>query len=65
MADIEQLQYPIGKIKTSKVITDEKLQEYITILELLPERLEEMVRKLTDKQLDTPDRTSGDPSYGR
>jgi len=59
MANIEQLQYPIGKVKTPEVITDEKLQEYITILELLPERLEELTRNLNDKQLDTPYREGG------
>jgi len=59
MADIEQLQYPIGKVKTPEVITDEKLQEYITILELLPERLEELTRNLNNAQLDTAYREGG------
>lgn len=59
MSNLEQLQYPIGKVKTPDHITDEKLQEYITILELLPERLEELTRNLNDEQLDTPYRKDG------
>ena len=59
MATQDKLRYPIGKVKTPDVITDEKLQEYITILEMFPSRLEELVRNLDDKQLDTPYREGG------
>ncbi|SHG17450.1 DinB superfamily protein [Flagellimonas flava] len=56
---MEQLRYPIGTFKAPETITDKHLDEWITALEHLPERLENMVSPLTEEQLGTPYRPGG------
>jgi len=53
------LQYPVGKFIAPETITDEKLQEWITILEMFPAQLRDMVSEMSNAQLDTPYRTDG------
>ena len=56
---LEQLRYPIGKYEAPAVITREHLEEWIGILETLPGKLEDLVRSLTEDQLETPYRPDG------
>ncbi|NDV44368.1 YfiT family bacillithiol transferase [Flagellimonas sediminis] len=56
---LEQLCYPIGHFEKPSIITESLLQEWISVLEHLPQRLEEMVKPLTETQLDTPYRPGG------
>ena len=59
MENIHHLQYPIGKFIAPETITDAKLQEWITILEMFPSQLRDMVSEMSDAQLDTPYRPEG------
>ncbi len=56
---MEQLRYPIGKYVAPKPITNEHLNEWIGILEELPNRLEQAVSNLSEAQLETPFRPEG------
>jgi len=56
---LEQLRYPIGKFKIPESISKEDLRQWITVLEELPQRLDEMVSPLTNEQLETPYRPEG------
>lgn len=56
---MEALKYPIGKFTPPETITNEKLKEWITILEVLPAQLRDMVSEMKDDQLDTPYRPEG------
>lgn len=53
------LQYPIGKYSMPQEISDEKLKEWIMILEMMPAQLRDMVSEMNDSQLDTPYREEG------
>ena len=57
--NLTQLQYPIGKFEVPDQITDAHLKEWISILEHLPQKLEDMVQPLSDEQLETPYRPGG------
>ncbi|WP_299678820.1 YfiT family bacillithiol transferase [uncultured Dokdonia sp.] len=56
---MEALKYPIGTFTPPDTISDEKLKEWITILEVLPAQLRDMVSEMKDEQLDTPYRPEG------
>lgn len=56
---LEQLQYPIGRFETPSEISEEKLFEAITILDVFPLQLREMTSTLTDAILDTQYRPEG------
>ncbi len=56
---LQQLRYPIGTHKIPETITQEHLDEWIGILENLPQLLEAMVTPLSDEQLETPYRPEG------
>lgn len=56
---MEQLRYPIGKFKAPEQISDAQINEWIAVLESLPNRLEGMVIGLSEKQLETPYRPGG------
>ena len=56
---LEQLRYPIGHYKIPNPITEQNVQEWISILEHLPMRLEKMVTPLSNEQLETPYRPDG------
>ena len=56
---MEALKYPIGTFTPPETISDEKLKEWITILEVLPAQLRDMVSEMKDEQLDTPYRPEG------
>lgn len=56
---LEQLKYPIGTYIIPETIAQDHLNEWIGILENLPQRLEAMVTPLSDAQLETPYRPEG------
>jgi len=57
--ELEQLRYPIGRLKFPETITKDDIKEWIEILEKFPFRLEQLVSNLTEEQLDTPYRPEG------
>lgn len=59
MEKLDRLQYPIGKFVAPEIITEEKLHEWITILEMFPSQLRDMVSEMSDTQLDKPYRPDG------
>jgi DinB superfamily len=56
---LELLKYPIGKFDCPNNISQEQIKSWISILEYFPNRLENLVKDLADKQLDTPYRPEG------
>jgi len=57
--ELEQLRYPIGKFDCPKQISQEHIDHWISVLEHFPNRLENLVRDLSDAQLGTPYRPEG------
>lgn len=57
--DLEKLKYPIGKFNCPKHITKSHINEWILVLAKFPERLNNLVSKLNDTQLNTPYRPNG------
>nr|WP_299069873.1 putative metal-dependent hydrolase [uncultured Allomuricauda sp.] len=56
---LEQLRYPIGVFEIPENITQKQLEDWIGILEHLPQRLADMVTPLSAEQLETPYRPDG------
>lgn len=56
---LQQLRYPIGVYVVPEEITEQHLEDWITILEHLPKRLADMVKPLSEEQLETPFRPGG------
>src|SRR6476661_1889458 len=60
MADLERLQYPVGRMPRNAAPLDTKTRaELIGVLEALPDKVRTLVSGLTDAQLDTPYRPGG------
>lgn len=57
--DLEQLRYPIGHMTLPDIITEEHINEWISVLEQLPLRLENLVKNLSEQQLGTAYRPEG------
>ena len=57
--ELNKLKYPIGKFNIPSSITKNQIEDWISILEHFPNRLENLVKNLTDKQLDTVYRPDG------
>lgn len=57
--DLEKLKYPIGKFDCPSTITAEIQEAWISILEHFPNRFENLVKNLSEKQLNTPYRPEG------
>ncbi|MCH2488505.1 MAG: putative metal-dependent hydrolase [Flavobacteriales bacterium] len=57
--DIEHLQYPIGKFEMPETVSEAQLKEAITILEIFPEKLKELMRTYDQNKLDSPYRPGG------
>lgn len=55
----QKLKYPIGQFDCPKPILKEHIESWISILEHFPTRLENLVRNLSDEQLDTQYRPDG------
>ncbi len=59
MDELENLRYPIGQFECPTHATHEDIEHWISILEAFPNRLENLVKDLTDEQLDTVYRPDG------
>lgn len=57
--ELQNLKYPIGKFVCPEPISQMHIENWISILEHFPERLETLVKSLTEEQLDTPYRPDG------
>tara|TARA_R110002049_G_scaffold302258_1_gene494948 strand:+ start:1812 stop:2393 length:582 start_codon:yes stop_codon:yes gene_type:complete len=57
--ELQQLKYPIGTFDCPNPISDGQIDSWISILEHFPNRLEQLVKDLTDSQLDTVYRPDG------
>lgn len=57
--DLEKLKYPIGKFDCPSTITEEIQKAWISILEHFPNRFENLVKNLSENQLNTPYRPEG------
>jgi uncharacterized damage-inducible protein DinB len=55
----EKLQYPIGKFTAKETYTSEEISALIHSIETVPVKIEEVFKKLSLKQLDTPYRLGG------
>ena len=59
MNNLEALKYPIGKFDCPNNISKQHIKSWISILEYFPNRLENLVKDLSDVQLDTQYRPDG------
>lgn len=57
--DLEKLKYPIGKFDKSGMDADQYLERSIFAIETLPVKLQNVVSKLNEAQLNTPYREGG------
>ena len=57
--EIEKLKFPIGKFDCPINISQQKISDWISIIEHLPSRLKNLVENYTEAQLDTPYRPNG------
>jgi uncharacterized damage-inducible protein DinB len=55
----ERLQYPIGKFSPKENYTAEEITALINAIETLPGKVEDVFRKLSPKQIDSPYRPGG------
>jgi len=55
----DRLQYPIGKFTPKEAYTSEEISDLIRSIETVPNKIEDVFKKLTTKQLDTPYRLGG------
>lgn len=56
---LQKLKYPIGEFDCPQQITSKHLKEWVSILEHFPNKLENLVKDLSEEQLDTVYRLSG------
>lgn len=56
---LEKLKYPIGKPTIPTVISENTIEKWISVIENFPEKLNFLVKNLTEEQLDTPYRENG------
>ena len=56
---LEQLRYPIGKFNLPAEITTAHIERWTKVLEELPGRIENLVKNLSEEQLETPYRPDG------
>src|SRR4051812_29696036 len=56
---MEKLKYPIGRYAKPDNITQATLNDYISVIELFPEKLKAEVNHLSEEQLDTRYRPEG------
>ncbi|WP_338356294.1 YfiT family bacillithiol transferase [Yeosuana marina] len=57
--ELEKLKYPIGKFDCPNNISQSNIEDWIFILEQFPKRLENLVKNLSNEQLDTVYRPNG------
>lgn len=59
MQKLSDLQYPIGKFNCPKIISGEQIASWIEEIDLLPHRLEALVKNFTEDRLETSYRPDG------
>lgn len=59
MNNLEQLRFPIGRLKLPKTITATHIQDWIAEIEALPTQIHAATQDLNDEQLDTAYRPEG------
>ncbi|NNC50908.1 MAG: putative metal-dependent hydrolase [Flaviramulus sp.] len=57
--ELQKLKYPIGQFDCPSNISNQHIESWISILEHFPNRFENLVNDLSDKQLDTRYRPEG------
>lgn len=57
--ELQKLKYPIGQFDCPSNISNQHIESWISILQHFPNRLENLVKDLSDKQLDTQYRPEG------
>lgn len=57
--ELQKLKYPIGSFDCPNNITSDIIESWISILEHFPNRLENLIKNLSDEQLNTPYRPNG------
>ncbi|WP_298421409.1 YfiT family bacillithiol transferase [uncultured Kordia sp.] len=57
--DLEKLKYPIGKTQIPIIITSEHISEWVEVLASFPNRLKDLVKNLSNDQLNTTYRPEG------
>lgn len=57
--DIENLRYPIGQFEKPEIITQEQIKQWIVEIELFPTRLSNLVKALTNEQLNRQYKPNG------
>lgn len=57
--ELQFLKFPIGQFDCPTTISNNHIESWISILEHFPQRLENLVKHLSDRQLDTPYRGQG------
>ena len=57
--ELEKLKYPIGQFECPNNISKQHIESWISILEHFPNRLENLVKDLSNQQLDTQYRPDG------
>lgn len=59
MKSTEKNKYPIGKYEAPKEITCQKIDEHIKVIKDFPQKLKDLVKNLSDDQLDVTYREGG------
>jgi uncharacterized damage-inducible protein DinB len=59
MLPLEQLQYPVGRFSPKDAYTLEEIRSFIQSIETAPSKIEEVFKKLSPAQLETPFRPGG------
>src|SRR5690606_9451791 len=59
MSNDDQLKYPIGGYSPKESYTDAERAQLIDTIESLPEKVETLIRNISEQQLDTPYREGG------
>ncbi|MEP3837057.1 MAG: YfiT family bacillithiol transferase [Algibacter sp.] len=57
--ELQRLKYPIGQFNCPATISNKQIEHWISILEDFPKRLENLVKHLSDQQLNTEYRPEG------
>ncbi len=57
--NLDELRYPIGHFKCPERITPSHVSDWIQALEEFPQKLEDLVKDLSEERLDTPYRPGG------
>lgn len=59
MINLEDLKYPIGKVNIPENISETAIENWISDIEKFPSKLDNLVKNLSEEQLNTPYRKGG------